>query len=172
MTILTQHKVRSLLGYDPLTGHLTHLINRPPTGVAGEPAGWVTGRGYVRVTVEGVNLPANKVIWLWMTGVYPVEDVDHKDRNRSNNVWLNLRLATRSENLTNQGKKPNNASGFKGVSTRGNSHMVRLRIAGKSTIIGSYPSAEEAAAAYDVAALKHYGEFAVTNHSLGLISHD
>ena len=62
MTILTQHKVRSLLGYDPLTGHLTHLINRPPTGVAGEPAGWVTGRGYVRVTVEGVNLPANKVI--------------------------------------------------------------------------------------------------------------
>lgn len=169
MTELTQQQVRKLLDYDPVTGKVTHLVNRPPFGLAGEPAGWVNSRGYFRVSIEGLDLPGHKVIWLWMTGTYPVGDIDHEDRNRSNNKWDNLRLATRSQNLTNQGKKPNNRSGFKGVSSRGNSHTARVRIGGKPKIIGSFPSAKEAATAYDIAAVASYGEFAVTNLSLGLL---
>jgi hypothetical protein len=169
MIELTQALVKSLLNYDPITGRLIHLVDRRPRGKAGEPAGWVNSRGYCRVSIEGVNLPANKIIWLWMTGTYPTEDVDHKDRNRANDVWSNLRLASRSKNLTNQGKKSNNTSGYKGVGSRGNSHAVRLRVNGKSTYFGSYPTAIEAAHAYDVEALKHNGEFAVTNKSLGLL---
>lgn len=169
MSKLTQSLVKTLLNYDPLTGALTHAVDRRPTGKAGEPAGWVNQRGYHRVSVEGKNLPTNKVIWLWMTGTYPVLDVDHKDRHRANNVWTNLRLATRTDNLINQGKKPNNTSGYKGVSSRGSSHMVRLRIAGEIKHFGSYPTAIQAAHAYDVVAVKHNGEFAVTNKSLGLV---
>ena len=169
MTELTQLLVKALLNYDPLTGELTHAVDRRPTGKAEEPAGWVNQRGYHRVSVEGKNLPANRVIWLWMTGVYPTLDVDHKDRQRANNVWSNLRLATRSNNLINQGRKPNNTSGYKGVLSRGDSHIVRLRIAGKTKYFGSYPTAVQAAHAYDVVAVKHNGEFAVTNKSLGLV---
>lgn len=161
MTALTQNQVRKALNYDQLTGSLTHK--------SGKAAGWVTDRGYVRVSVKGKIYPATKVIWLWMTGIWPEKDVDHRDRNRANNAWSNLRLATRCMNLVNQGLKHNNRSGFKGVTSRGNSHSVKLRVNKEIVSLGSFPSAIEAAIAYDKAATHHHGEFAVTNKSLGLI---
>ena len=104
-----------------------------------------------------------------MTGFYPAEDIDHIDGNRSNNIWTNLRLATRRQNLMNQGKRPNNHSGFKGVTSRGNSYAVRFRANGKIVWVGSFPTAKEAAEAYDREVVKHQGDFAKTNRALGLL---
>ena len=163
------NKFRELFVYDPLTGKLLNVISRPPRGKIGAEAGWVNSQGYYRVSVHGRDLPGHVVIWVMMTGSYPAEDIDHIDGNRSNNIWTNLRLATRRQNLMNQGKRPNNRSGFKGVTSRGNSHSVRFRANGKVIHIGSFPTAKEAAEAYDREVVKHQGDFAKTNRALGLL---
>lgn len=169
MIELNPVELRKLFNYDPLTGILTNAIDRPPFGKIGVEAGWVNSRGYHRVSVHGQDLPAHVVIWVMMTNSYPLGDIDHIDRNRSNNIWANLRLASRCQNLVNQGKKPNNRSGFKGVTSRGNSHSVRFRINGKIVHIGSFKTAKEAAEAYDREVVKQQGDFAKTNRALGLL---
>jgi hypothetical protein len=105
----------------------------------------------------------------WMTGVIPSQDIDHEDRHRANNVWTNLREGSRSQNLTNQGLKHNNRSGFKGVTSRGNSHSVRFRVNRKVIHIGSFSTAKQAAEVYDWEVVKYQGVYAKTNKSLGLL---
>jgi hypothetical protein len=54
-----------------------------------------------------------------------------------------------------------NRSGFKGVSLHVKSDLWRARLAGKT--IGYYQTAEEAAKAYDEAAIRYFGQFALIN---------
>jgi hypothetical protein len=91
--------------------------------------------------------------------------VDHIDGNCLNNTRLNLRLATHSQNLLNQGLSSDNTSGYKGVSW----HKIRLKwqaqisIDGKRKYLGMFDTAEDAARAYDEMASRHHGEFARLN---------
>ncbi|ATW58107.1 HNH homing endonuclease [Pseudomonas phage inbricus] len=166
----TQSEVANLFSYDPASGRLTFLVNMPPRGIAGEEAGWINKRGYRRVSIGGWEYPAHHVIWLLMTGSWPTIDVDHRNRVRSDNTWSNLRQATRSNNLMNQGVKHNNRSGYRGVNSRGNSHVVVFREHGKTIRLGPFSTTLEAALEYDREIVKRRGEFAVTNKQLGLIS--
>ena len=43
----------------------------------------------------------HRVIWLYMTGEWPSEDVDHINLDPSDNRWENLRQVTHSENCRN-----------------------------------------------------------------------
>lgn len=90
---------------------------------------------------------------------------DHIDRNGLNNRRDNLRPATRGQNGVNVGLRPDNASGFKGVSVHKASGkwQAGIRVDGKRSHLGLYGSPAEAAAAYDRAALKHFGLFADLN---------
>ena len=66
-------------------------------------------------------MPAGRVIWYLQTGEDPGKAiVDHKDRNRMNNCWSNLRLGTHAQNCWNR-------SGVKGYSKNRNSWMVCIR---------------------------------------------
>jgi AP2 domain len=94
--------------------------------------------------------------------------VDHKDREATlDNRRQNLRV-TLDKNQQNQGKHKNNTSGFKGVCWDKRKAQWRARISagGKSVLLGLFPTALDAAAAYDAAAKELHGEFAVTNASL------
>jgi hypothetical protein len=166
---LDQNLLQKIFKYEPNTGVLTHAVNTPPRGKLGTEVGWINGHGYRRISIKGREYPAHKVIWMWMTGTYPLNDIDHIDGDRSNNSWTNLRLSTRSQNLMNQGRKPNNKSGFKGVTSRGGSHSAQFRIGGKIVRIGSFSTAREAAEAYDREVVKYQGQFAKTNKALGLL---
>ncbi len=89
-------------------------------------------------------------------------EVDHKDRNATlDNREGNLRFATHAQNIMNQGIRTNNTSGFKGVSWYKRRHKWRAQI--RSKYLGCFADAADAARAYNEAALKHYGEFAVLN---------
>jgi len=91
------------------------------------------------------------------------ERVDHADGNGLNNQRANLRLCTHAQNMRNRKKHRNNTSGYTGVCKKGNSWTARIKHNGKIMHIGSYPTAEAAAAARDQKAIELHGEYASLN---------
>lgn len=91
------------------------------------------------------------------------ERVDHIDNNGLNCCRDNLRLATHAQNMGNQRKSKNNTTGYKGVTKYRDKYRARIGFQGKDISLGSYPTAELAAVAYDQAAKRYFGEFAKTN---------
>jgi len=92
---------------------------------------------------------------------------DHINGQGFDNRRQNLRLATSQQQMMNQGLMTNNRSGFKGVSLQAatGKYTAHIRIKGKSTYLGSFTRAEDAAVAYDQRARGLYGEFAALNFS-------
>lgn len=91
--------------------------------------------------------------------------VDHIDRNRLNNCIKNLRWSTKSENAINSNPQTKNKkSNYKGVTVRSN-NKYRSRITINTNVIslGDFDTQEEAAKAYNKAALNYFGEFAHLN---------
>lgn len=91
--------------------------------------------------------------------------VDHVNRDRLDNRRENLRVATRSQNTANSIKPSTNTSGYKGVSYRKEQDRWRafIRVNKKGISLGQYATAIEAARAYNEAALKYFGEYALLN---------
>ena len=92
--------------------------------------------------------------------------VDHKDRNGLNNQKSNLRFCTGSQNKANQTKNKNNKSGFKGVSwsARDKNWKAYIGFQYKTIALGLFENKIDAAIAYDEAAKKYFGEFALLNN--------
>lgn len=89
-------------------------------------------------------------------------DGDHKNGDSLDCRLSNLRQATRSQNNNNSRRPSNNKSGFKGVSLDKRTRRWRseIKVNRKTTYLGSYPTPEEAHAAYMNAASRLQGEFA------------
>ncbi len=138
---------------------------------AGKEAGCVVksnmanGLFYRQVRLDGVLYLAQRLIWLIVTGAWPIDRVDHFDRNGINNKWNNLREANAISNQGNRGLRKDNPSGYKGVRRHrgGQKWTARITENYKSIHLGTHLSAESAARAYDAAARKHFGAFALTN---------
>ena len=90
--------------------------------------------------------------------------VDHIDGDPLNNTRRNLRFANKSQNGANRKViQSNNTSGYKGITKRNNRWLAQIGVKGNKMYLGSFLTREEAAKAYNVAAIKYFGEFARLN---------
>lgn len=164
---LTAEFVRSILDYDSETGVLNWrfrptLPRKWNTRYAHQRAGTLNKVGY-RWVQAGSRVPyaAHRLIWLWMTGEWPIHGIDHINGNRDDNRWANLRLATPSENGCNKTMQRNNQSGYVGV------YFDRQRGKWRATInkdrtrhdLGFYSTPEEAAQVRKVFVNRIHGEY-------------
>lgn len=91
------------------------------------------------------------------------EEIDHINGNTLDNRKGNLRKVTRSQNEWNRKKQSNNTSGYKGVIFSRDRYVARIKVLKKVYYLGAFKDKKEAALAYNYAALKYHGEFALLN---------
>lgn len=131
----------------------------------GSEAGCLDSKGYKFFGFRGKLYRTHRVIYFLFHGTWP-KVVDHIDGNRINNLIENLRAATNQENLRNM-KSHGGSSRFKGVSYRprnkNKKYEAQIMIDRKYLHLGSFVNEEEAAKAYDEAAVKYFGDFAKLN---------
>ena len=157
---LTRARLCELLRYDQNTGEFSWVIPLYQAKACGAKAGSIA-EGYSRIRLDGESYRAHHLAWFYMTGRWPRPMIDHRDGNRANNRWSNLRLATQSENSANRRRHMNNTSGFKGVSLcpsgKWRAYVTRNN---RKIYLGRYATPQAAHAAYVAAARKLFGEFA------------
>jgi hypothetical protein len=120
---------------------------------------WINTRGHAAFSAYGKSIYFARELLNAPEGL----DVDHIDGNTLNNQKSNLRLATRSQNLCNRTKTKANTSGYKGVFANGQGYMARIIFDKKKHYLGTFPTPELAAKAYDEKAKVLHGEFAKLN---------
>lgn len=173
-TLPSADRLRELFEYFPSTGTLcwkrrsvtdfqnNRICNSWNARCAGKEVTYINpSNGYIFAKLEGSLWAAHRIIWKMMTGDDPEYEVDHRDLDRTNNRWENLRSSTRLQNQANRPKRSTNTSGYKGV-TRDRSRskwQACINFDGHHEFLGRFSDKEDAASAYALAAKKYHGEF-------------
>lgn len=115
----------------------------------GDPTGTQDRHGYWLVSYKKVRYMAHRVVYFIATGDDPGEyEIDHIDRNKSNNHITNLRLCTRQENVINTARKCN------GVQQLPNGrYRARVSINNKRVHLGVFNTYQDAETAYKLSKL-------------------
>lgn len=144
--MLTADRARELLTYDPETGVFAWRVSRPGAA-SGTVAGTRTGQGYIQLSIDGKRYRANRVAWLMTTGEWPEGVVDHRDGDRSNNRWANLRDTTQTVNAQNR-RRSRGSLGLLGVTRSRGRFQAQIKAEGRHLHLGRFDTAEEAQEAY------------------------
>jgi hypothetical protein len=118
----------------------------------------VSKQGYLYGALGRKIYLTHRVIWKLKTGKEPPPVIDHRDGNKQNNAWENLREATHAQNCMNR-KQGSRCSGYRGVYPSRKRWMARMNSPHRM-YLGTFDTPEEAFAARLAAEQKFYGEFA------------
>ena len=141
----------------PLTKGFVTMVS-PEFSHLLEPVNWVALKsGYATQSVGGKITYLHRIIGGNPKGLH----VDHINFNKSDNRSENLRPATPTQNAAWKRKK----SETKGVRKHHHRWVARICVNSSEIHLGSFLTKEEAMAAYDEAAIKHFGEFATLNRA-------
>ena len=161
---LTQAELHRILDYNPKTGMFTWCVRPSAHVYAGDVAGKILSLpgkpSYTLISIKGRKHRAHRLAFLWMTGEWPPETVDHIDGNGLNNAWGNIRFATYAQNnarLVRKRKRKHDLP--RGVFPNGNAFMSKIKVNSKDVYLGRFKTPEEAHEIYLEAVRKYRGEF-------------
>lgn len=162
VSTLTQSRLKEVLHYNPNTGVFT-WIARIKGICIGSRAGCIhtnkrTGYRHIFIRVDRSLYKAHRLAFLYMTGMWPTNEVDHEDHDGINNKWKNLRDVTHVENHQNLSKPSDNTSGVVGVCWHKtySKWTARIRANKKNIFLGCFAEFSDAVSAR-MAAEKRYG---------------
>lgn len=158
--MLTYARLKEVLSYDPVTGDFMWLVDKPSRIKAGDLAGTVRN-GYRSIKIDQKMYLSHRLAWLYMTAAWPDQWIDHRDRDKLNNCFSNLRECTPSQNGANSRAKK---AAFKGVFWHKLQRrwQASIKVNQKIYFLGWFDDPVAASAAYAEAAKHHFGEFART----------
>jgi hypothetical protein len=161
--MLTHQRLKELLHYNQETGVFTRLVQTTNNVEVGSIAGsYETDQRYIRITVDNKSYKAHRLAFLYMTEDWPLDEVDHINGLRDDNRWVNLRAATKTQNMRNvTTQRKNNTSGYKGVSwyEPNKKWAAKIRVNKRLLHLGYFATPESANDVYCAAAQKYHGEF-------------
>jgi hypothetical protein len=154
--ILTQDELKAQLHYNPETGVFTRLKANCTRVKVGDIAGNLSkSTGYIRFSINKKEYVAHRLAWLYMTGSFPINEIDHINGIKHDNRFSNLRDVPHEVNQRNAvshrgfGNK-NNVHGYAGVcfEKKANRYRAECNMFGIRKVIGYYLTAKQAGAAY------------------------
>lgn len=160
MEKLTHEALLDALNYNPETGE---FYWRKYRWTNGNPAGHYHKKtGYIKINVGGQPRLAHRLAWFYVHAIWPKEQIDHINGDRTDNRLTNLREASRTENMRNCKRKVQNKSGYKGVHWFKKTRKWRASITvnRRNISLGLFADPKEAYKAYCEAAIKYHGAFA------------
>lgn len=154
---ISHDEFRSRISYDPSSGKF-HWIKARRSHLVGSEAGYKNGAGYIVITFDGTAYLGHRLAWFYVHGVWPRE-IDHIDRNRTNNRLSNLRDCTRTQNQLN--RAPRGALRVKGITrAKGWGFQAQISDGNRTRYIGAFKTIEAAHQAYMEEARRIHGDFA------------
>lgn len=158
--MLTADRLREVLSYDPIDGLFRWRIATSTCVKVGATAGSLSKVwGYIELRLDKRLHKAHRLAWLYMTGEWPIFEIDHRDTDRANNRWDNLRDVPHSVNQQNRRRaQANGSTGLLGVTfdkAKGK-FMAQIRAPDRSKFVGYFDSAEVAHTAYVAAKREHH----------------
>ena len=154
---LTQKRLKELLHYDPITGIFIRLKTTAGNAKSGDIAGYLNGNGYRMISIDGKKYTTSRLAWLYVEGYFPENEMDHRNRIRSDNRWKNLRHVSHQCNLRNCDISKNNKSGITGIhwdETR-KKCKAQIMVDGKCILLGRFNLKTDAARARWEAEVEH-----------------
>jgi hypothetical protein len=144
--MITQKEIKKFLSYHENTGIFISKVNRGYSLKEGDGLGILRKDGYISIMIDRKSYKSHRLAWLYVTGEYPKNTIDHKNRKKSDNKFENLRDITHKKNCQNRGKRKDNKSGVTGVyrNAKRNNWVCGIRIDGKYYHLGSFKNFDSA----------------------------
>lgn len=121
---------------------------------------WSISRGYPRTMINNMSVYLQRVLLPDVNG-----EIDHINGDKTDYRRENLRIATHAQNNQNKGLRRDSTTGYKGVcfDKRSKRYIAYINANNKRTYLGYFMDKEDAARAYDKAAVSLHGDFARLN---------
>jgi len=156
--ILTQEKLKELMSYDTHTGAFKWEISRGSAKkgrIADSTSTCLSGKTYINIMIDGKSYRAHRLAWLYTTGEFPINEIDHIDGNGLNNRFGNLEQATDESNAKNNRMYSSNKSGVTGVREKNNKWISYINNNGRQYSLGCFMSKNDAIIARKMAEIKY-----------------
>lgn len=158
---MTPNQVKETWDFNPETGEVRWKIHPSKKIRAGSIAGSDDGRGYWKVRFRKRNYYLHILMWVAVYGRWPTNDIDHVNGTKSDIRIINLREATRAQNVASKPVRRDSLTGRKGVTLdkRDGYYYPYVDFGGKRRSLGRFTNLDDAHAARLTEEKKLYGEF-------------